>query len=66
MLIMQVALIPLLEFVTTYDIHNYIWQWKTKIFKPRIPPRIQAHQHKRLGLAILPQNRSMMSTICHV
>ena len=25
---MQVALIPLLEFVTNYDIHNKIWKWK--------------------------------------
>ena len=33
MLIMQVALIPLLEFVTNYDIHNNIWQQKNnKIF----------------------------------
>ena len=28
MLIMQVALIPLLEFVENHDIHHKIWQWK--------------------------------------
>ena len=30
-------------------------------FQPRIPPRIHAHQHRRLGLAIFTLKSKLMS-----
>ena len=65
MLIMQVALIPLLEFVTNHDIHNKIWQWKNnKKFQPRIPPRFHACQHRLLGLAIFTSKFKLIFEWC--
>ena len=62
MLIMQVALLPLLEFVTNYDIHNYTWQRKNKkILNLEFHQGSMHIKHRQLALAIFTPKSKLMS-----